>query len=87
MSLVIPVTITPSGPLVVADGATPSFLIKAPGGTVKTAKTAGTGFSLFDVQVDGSTVVPTNNGDGTYTYTFPPVHGNHTLTARVVAPD
>jgi hypothetical protein len=53
--------------LFVADGATPSFLITMHGR------------SLTGVLLDGHPVTATNNGDGTYTYNFTPVHANHAL--------
>jgi hypothetical protein len=65
-------SIIPPGPLVVADGATPSFLI-----------TPGQGLGLVDATVDGTSVTVTDNHDGTYTYIFLPVHGNHALVVTV----
>lgn len=56
--------------LLVTDGATPSFLITMHG------------WVLVSVTLDGNPVTPTNNGDGTYTYNFTPVHANHALLIR-----
>jgi hypothetical protein len=56
--------------LFVADGATPSFLITM------------NSWVLNSVTLDGSAVTPTNNGDGTYTYNFMPVHMNHALLIK-----
>ncbi len=70
-----PSTIIPPGPLVVADGATPSFLIKP-----------AVGYLIFSATVNGNMVSPFNNGDGTYTYTFPPVHGDQALVVILKTP-
>ena len=66
----VPGTIVPSGPLVVADNSTPSFLV-----------TPSPGWALNAVKVDGLPVPLINNFDGTYTYIFPSVHANHALVA------
>jgi hypothetical protein len=67
-------TIQPPGPVTVADGATPTFTI-----------TPMTGFTVDVAKVDGTTVPVTDNHDGTFTYTFLPVHGNHALVVTVMA--
>lgn len=64
--------IQPPGPLTVAAGATPSFLI-----------TPSSGLAITNTTVDGTPVTCTDNHDGTYTYVFPPVQGNHTLIVSV----
>ena len=68
-----PGTIQPSGPLVVAAGAIPSFLI-----------TPGQGFDILNAKVDGVSVTVTDNHNGTYTYIFPPVHMSHALVVTVI---
>ena len=69
-------TITPTGPVTVNDGSTPSFYIQS----------SGSGIFIHDVLVDGTSVftgVP--NTLSSWTYIFPVVHANHTLTAVFVA--
>ena len=69
-------TITPTGPVTVNDGATPSFLIQSSNSNVH----------IHDVLVDGTSVftgIP--NTLTSWTYQFPAVHANHTLTATFTA--
>jgi hypothetical protein len=67
-------TIVPPGPLTVAAGATPAFVI-----------TPSQGLGIDTCTVDGIPVTVTDHHDGTYTYTFTPVHANHLLVVTIIA--
>jgi hypothetical protein len=65
-------SIIPPGPVTVSDGATPTFTI-----------IPGAAYTIDVVTVDTIPVSVTDNHDGTFTYTFLPVHGNHALVVTV----
>ena len=69
-------TITPAGPVTVNDGATQSFLIQS----------GNSAIHIHDVLVDGKSVFTgTPDTLTSWTYQFPAVHANHTLTATFLA--